>query len=221
MDDRQDRLDTPPCGEIVSSWVLPGALRGGYDPPQSRLIFNAYSIHEMELGEHMRASGEPRRSESGRVIIPRKDVATLWGYSRTTSVSEIPELEPASEPGGGFYLEDVVRAFAARRGPGRPKRDSSEPSLSEKMNLAKLRKLEADARKAELEADKVAGTLVDAAEVERDVAKMGADTMIRLQQIPPSLAPVLVGMEREQIQAALSAAINDALEELVGGEAHP
>ena len=50
---------------------------------------------------------------------------------------------------------------------------------------------------------------------------MGADTMIRLQQIPPSLAPVLVDMEREQIQVALSAAINEALEELVGGETHP
>lgn len=150
--------------------------------------------------------GEPRYVE-GRVVIPRQDVAALFGL-RSTSLGDDSRIRPAGVTGGGYYLEDVVQWAILRDRSTRP-RDAGDSTVAE----AKLRKAVADADKAEIEVEEKRGSLVPLEEIYKDLGRAISAAQSRLLQIPPALAPHLEGLDVPEIQRELTEALTDAMKE--------
>lgn len=115
----------------------------------------------------------------------------------------------------------VQQMESAAEGPPRSADGSYDPrALGEWMRKKtvdgadKARLIKAQADKATMEAAAMSGELVSVLEVKRFWQKVCGAMRSRLISIPPSFAPLVIGLSAPEIQALLQRAINEALGEL-------
>ena len=84
-------------------------------------------------------------------------------------------------------------------------------------NEARAQREHWNAQIAEMEARKMVGDLIEAAEVSTAVQRLHVNFRAKALTIPTKTAPLLVGMESlAEIEAILTAAVHEALQELSG-----
>lgn len=165
--------------------------------------------------------------------------------SRSTVDSYIAEGCPIAEPAQGrgpgranrFDLE-AVRAWQKANGKtGRPGRPSSFDRVAQRfgtllaelageggdgpsgadLDIAKVRKVFAEAVLREMEVSKRRGELLEASEVEEGRLQRIFAVKREMEALPARLAPRLVGLEEPEIEAALREAVVGLLETFAGG----
>lgn len=96
-------------------------------------------------------------------------------------------------------------------------RDRAKESIEQKQDrlyIAKCRKLEAEARMKELEADEMEGQLVNASQVIEQWQNLIVRCRSKLLSIPSRLALELAGKEPPEIKLRLTEVVDEALVEL-------
>ncbi len=79
------------------------------------------------------------------------------------------------------------------------------------MHAARLRKLKAEARSAELKAQEMEGRLIDIAECEACFVRVGTVTKSLLIRLQADLPPMLEGQTPSRMQAIIAEAVNSIL----------
>lgn len=111
--------------------------------------------------------------------------------------------------GGRFDLRPAIRAYVEHLRAGQKGRQSTDPEL----NAQKLRLAKANARKIELHNMRAEGTMVEAADVEREWAAILRDLRAAFLALPSRAASTLGHLTPHDL-SALDAEVRDILREL-------
>jgi hypothetical protein len=167
--------------------------QGKFDPDQVAV----------DLGRNLKAKvgGEARRGD--RHELPAATPASDGG-----STGRRVEVEAEPQPHGGWLKREHAVEDEAEEDPNRP-------SLAE----AQRRKELANARKAEIGADRLEGKFADLAEVKLMASALVAAAKTRLRSIGNKIAPqIAIESDAASCQAMIDAEVDEALAELAQWE---
>jgi|GEM_PF-2285922 len=94
-------------------------------------------------------------------------------------------------------------------------------SNSAEMAIARLQKLQAEARSATLKADEMAGKLIDIVEVEACFVRIGTVTKALLVRMQADLPPMLEGQSASRMAKIISEAVESVLRSMSDPEGAP
>lgn len=89
------------------------------------------------------------------------------------------------------------------------------------MHAARLRKLKAEARTAEMKAAEMEGRLIDIAECEAAMTKISSITKALLLRFQADLPPLLYGMSAGEMQSKIADSVNAVLRQMSDPEGMP
>lgn len=141
-------------------------------------------------------------------IVSKAELAKILGKDEKTIFRWLKEGMPVEKQGARgtpskFDTQKVIEWLISRSNNGK------------EMDAAKLRLTEAQARKAELEADVLEGTLIPQEKVKATWTKMIASMRSRILALPSRLAPQLVAQrEYKKVEKLLKETIYEALQEI-------
>lgn len=114
---------------------------------------------------------------------------------------------------------DKIQSHGGKRtGSGRKTHaEEGDPGHYERYNAARAKREEHNARIAEFEERKLAGDLLEKAEVSAGWQRMAGTIRARLLVLPAKIAPLVIGLESiAEVEAVIADAIHEALRELSG-----
>jgi hypothetical protein len=135
---------------------------------------------------------------------PAKTKPTRAAICRKWKITN-PTLLQWEAEGVNIYCDEQMTERNARKHGG---------SASAEMAIARLQKLQAEARSATLKADEMAGKLIDIAEVEACFVRIGTVTKSLLQRLRADLPPALEGQSASRMSEIIGQSINAILTQM-------
>lgn len=157
----------------------------------------------------------PYRDQStGSIYVSVSDASEMLGVT-VSGLANRGDLRRGPE--GGLHLGDLLE-YSARRALDRARRKKT--AEADDKDAAIVRKIAAQAEKAELEVEILRRSLVPVEDVYRDLSRLVSAAQARITQVPSKVAPQLEGLDRATIQTRLERAMTDLLQDLASYRHH-